>query len=139
MADERVKISGPPVVLQPNAIQYLGIAFHELATNSAKYGALSTRRGTIDVNWDTYREADGSEAFRLVWREMDGPSVSEITDGGFGVVVLERVTPQSLSGSGRIDASKHGLTWTLQAPLRYVEVLRQDARADDERPLSVGA
>ena len=122
VADERVEISGPPVVLQPNAIQYLGIAFHELATNSVKYGALSSRSGSIRVAWETYREPDGSEAFRLLWQEIDGPRVTDISEGGFGMVVLERVTPQSLSGTGHLDSSPHGITWTLQAPLRYVEV-----------------
>ena len=120
--EDRISISGPPLVLQPNAVQYLGIAFHELATNSAKYGVLSGHSGKIAVEWNIFPAEDAAATFRLIWREEEGPEVVGIRAGGFGTVVLERVTPQSLNGTGRVEYGANGITWTLKAPLNCVEV-----------------
>jgi two-component sensor histidine kinase len=120
--EDRVSISGPPLVLQPNAVQYLGIAFHELATNSAKYGVLSGHSGKIAVEWSIFSAKDGTAFLRLVWCEEEGPEVVGVRAGGFGTVVLERVAPQSLNGTGRVEYGANGVIWTLEAPLHYVEV-----------------
>ncbi|MGX9178801.1 PAS domain S-box protein [Mesorhizobium sp. BHbdii] len=118
--EERISMSGPSIVLSPNAVQYLGIAFHELATNSAKYGVLSGDEGQISVMWNT-RCSGASRLFHLTWAETDGPQVQTIGQGGFGTVVLKRIAPQAVGGKGNLEYGPHGITWSLEAPLAGVE------------------
>jgi two-component sensor histidine kinase len=80
-----------------NAVQYLGIAFHELATNSAKYGVLGGNAGKISVVWDV-TGSDTARLFSLGWTETDGSRVQTIGKGGFGTVVLKRVAPEAVGG-----------------------------------------
>ncbi|TIX79419.1 MAG: PAS domain S-box protein, partial [Mesorhizobium sp.] len=128
-AQSRVSMAGPMVILQPNAVQYLGIAFHELATNSAKHGALSCSGGRVEIDWNVIPAGDGADTFRLVWHELDGPVLDAVRGRGFGVVVLERVAPQALSGSGRLEFHEQGVTWTLEAPLPFVQTSVADNAA----------
>ncbi|MGX9147985.1 PAS domain S-box protein [Mesorhizobium sp. 128a] len=116
----RISMSGPSVILNPNAVQYLGIAFHELATNSAKYGVLSGDDGAISVRWDLLGSGT-QRMFQLTWKETDGPRVQAIGQGGFGTVVLKRVAPEAVGGKGNLDYGEHGIVWTLEAPLSAVE------------------
>jgi PAS domain S-box-containing protein len=120
-AQSRVSMAGPVVMLQPNAVQYLGIAFHELTTNSARHGALSRHGGRVEIEWTVTKAANGADSFHLGWRELDGPRVDEHTRRGFGTVVLKRVTPEALSGTGRLEFNEQGVTWMLDAPLRFVQ------------------
>lgn len=115
-----IDLSGPALVLSTNAVQYLGIAFHELATNSAKYGVLSGDDGQISVTW-TITRSGASRLFQLTWTETDGPHVQTIGQGGFGTVVLERVAPAAVGGRGNLEYGPHGITWNLEAPLASVE------------------
>lgn len=64
---------------------------------------------------------DGTDSFRLIWRELGGPIVDAITRRGFGSVVLTRVAPQALGGTGKLEFDKQGVVWTLETPLRSVE------------------
>ncbi|MEO9338563.1 PAS domain S-box protein [Mesorhizobium sp. SB112] len=118
--EDRIAVSGPPFTLTPNAVQYLGIAFHELATNSAKYGVLSANKGEISVAWEV-DETPSGKRIRLTWNETDGPMVQSIANSGFGTVVLKRVTPQAVSGTGDLQYGPNGVVWTLEAPMAYVE------------------
>jgi len=111
-----IDMSGPSLVLSPNAVQYLGIAFHELATNSAKYGVLSADEGQISVTW-TITGSGASRLFYLTWSETDGPLVQTPEQGGFGTVVLKRVAPAAVGGQGNLDYGPHEITWKLEAPL----------------------
>ncbi|ESZ78392.1 histidine kinase [Mesorhizobium sp. L103C105A0] len=114
-----IEMSGPSLVLSPNAVQYLGIAFHELATNSAKYGVLSGDKGRISVTWGI-TGSGASRLFHLTWVETDGPQVQTVGQGGFGTVVLKRVAPAAVSGQGILEHGPHGITWSLEAPLASV-------------------
>ena len=67
----RVAIEGPQVLLEPNAAQAIAVTLHELATNAAKYGALSTPEGRIELQWS--HATDGELSIR--WTEMGGPTV----------------------------------------------------------------
>lgn len=116
---EFIDMDGPSVVLSPNAVQHLGIAFHELATNSAKYGVLSGDDGTISVSWKTTGSGE-ARLFHLSWVEKDGPQVQSIVQGGFGSVVLKRVAPTAVGGHANLDYGSHGISWTLEAPLAGV-------------------
>lgn len=120
-SEEAVNMSGPSLMLNPNAVQYLGIAFHELATNSAKYGVLTGKRGTISIAWTVTTGVEGDRRLSLTWRETGGKPVSKDAGRGFGTVVLERVAPQALSGTGAVSYNNNELTWTLEAPMLFVE------------------
>jgi PAS domain S-box-containing protein len=115
--ENSIAISGPSIVLQPNAVQYLGIAFHELATNSAKYGVFSAERGNIAVDWHV---GDSGKTFYLAWTETEGPPVKLHPNKGFGKVVLERVTPLSLGGEGILEQTPTRVAWTVRAPMENI-------------------
>jgi PAS domain S-box-containing protein len=125
--DEQISLAGPLVTLQPNAVQHLGMAFHELGTNSSKYGALASDVGRITINWKILA-ADGRREFQIVWDETsaalqdEGIAASEPRKG-FGSVVLQRVTPQSLSGSAVLERSPGHVRWSLAAPVESTLVL----------------
>lgn len=118
---DRITVSGPAVRMRPEAVQSLGMALHELATNSARYGVLA-HGGTIAIDWQV-DEADHDAAFRLSWIEDAGePPLIEDDNArrGFGSVVLRRVAPQTLGGVARYEYADGRLEWTLSAPLKTV-------------------
>jgi len=125
-AHSRLSASGPEIMLQPNAVQYLGIAFHELATNSAKHGALSDHDGRVEVEWGVGAAPDGEQVFSLTWREHGGPPLDEAARGGFGSVVLKRIAPQALGGTGQLEFAREGMNWALEAPARFVQTSLAD-------------
>jgi two-component sensor histidine kinase len=112
--ETRVRIAGPQVLLEPGVAQAVAVTLHELATNAAKYGALSAAKGQIDLKW--LHEADGR--LILCWTEMGGPAVLVQTPirQGFGSRVIERMIGQ-LKGKTRFDWRPEGLVCeiTLQA------------------------
>lgn len=126
----RVTFAGPALTLSPNAVQHLGIAFHELATNSVKYGALSQMQGMIRVEWSVDTDVEKGETFRLVWREKGGPDIDQIGQRGFGSVVLERAAPMALNGSGTLEYGDNAMSWTLLAPMDQVEAAFARAISD---------
>ena len=117
---QRFDISGPAVVLQPNAVQYLGIALHELATNAGKYGALAGEDGRVSVEWGFDTGPDGNRTLHLAWTEHGGPPVEPPRREGFGKIVLEKVTPAALRGRGKMDYPTAGLVWRLEAPAAQI-------------------
>lgn len=112
---DRLSTDGPEVLLSPNAAQYLGMAFHELATNAAKHGAFSVPDGRVSVTWTLSGEAD-QRLFTLRWEETDGPAVGLEKSVGFGTKVLEQLTPAALNGEAKVEARASGLVWELNAP-----------------------
>lgn len=100
----RVRVDGPPVLLEPNAAQVIAVTLHELATNAAKYGALSAANGQVDVNWSH----DSNGQLHLRWTETGGPKVQEPTRKGFGGRIIERMIAQQ-SGKARFDWRAEGL------------------------------
>lgn len=117
--DERISLSGPLVTLQPSAVQPLGMALHELGTNSAKYGALSSDAGRLTISWQIVDADDGGRRLHLTWVETSTPLNTLAGDEarrGFGAVVLQRVTPQSLNGVSSLERSPGHLRWSLSAP-----------------------
>jgi PAS domain S-box-containing protein len=85
----QVTVEGPPILLKPEAAQGLGLALHELATNAAKYGALSTAAGRVSISWRRLPAAEG-HGIEIVWQETGGPRVATPVQRGFGSVVIER-------------------------------------------------
>ena len=102
--DKRVRIDGPQVLLEPDIAQAVAVTLHELATNAAKYGALSTANGYIDLKWS--HEANGR--LNLRWIETGGPTVEPPARRGFGGRVIEQMIAQ-LKGESRFDWRAEGL------------------------------
>jgi PAS domain S-box-containing protein len=89
---ERTKVDGTSILLDPKQAQNFSLALHELATNAAKYGALSNGSGTIGVSWTT-SILDGAVVLTFKWRETGGPPVAAPTRQGFGTVLLKAAFP----------------------------------------------
>lgn len=118
---DRITLSGQRILLQPNAVQHLGIAFHELVSNSVKFGALSTD-GTVRVIWDVETDKTGQSDFVLRWVEQGTSPIADVGTKGFGRVILEKVAPLSLNGHAVLDFAEAGICWELRAPLSAVRI-----------------
>ena len=107
----RISISGTSVLLPPDRAQTLALALHELATNSAKYGALSAPEGRLEVDW----QSDGG-GVKLHWRESGGPPVRVPTDQGFGTKIINATIKHQMGGDVVLDWRAQGLHCTLSIP-----------------------
>lgn len=116
-SEGRVSIDGPQLWLNAKQGLALSLGLHELATNAAKYGALSNSRGTVSVTWSKDRGADGTPIFRLEWRELGGPPVTPPSRRGFGSRLIERVVAADFHGSVGIEYEPAGVSCVLEAPL----------------------
>lgn len=114
--DERVQMQGPSIMLNPRAAVSLTMALNELATNAAKYGALSSDGGQIILNWQIADRADrGTVEFN--WQEKGGPAVKAPTRRGFGTRLLERCIERDLGGELDLVFEPHGLSCRANIPL----------------------
>jgi PAS domain S-box-containing protein len=113
----RVAIDGPPISVGAAAAEAIGLALHELGTNSAKYGALSVPSGNVSIAWQVSTEPANGTELLLTWKEADGPAVEEPTQRGFGSMVIEQMVARAVSGTSRIEYLPDGLRWSLRCPL----------------------
>lgn len=111
----RVAIAGPDIRLRPKAALAVSLALHELATNAAKYGALSARAGRVGVTWHI---ADAMLV--LEWRESGGPLVVPPAHRGFGSMMIERSLAYEVGGRTRLDFLPEGIAFVVEMPLRQV-------------------
>jgi HAMP domain-containing protein/two-component sensor histidine kinase/PAS domain-containing protein len=109
----RILVEGSPARLTAAAAQAVGMALHELATNAAKYGSLSTSQGLARISWDISK--GGQPLFKMQWSEECGPKVSVPTRKGFGSLVMGPIVESALGGKVEIDFLESGLTWKLSA------------------------
>jgi two-component sensor histidine kinase len=107
----RLVLDGPKLRLKADGAQAVGLALHELATNAGKYGALSNDKGCVDICWGT----DG-DTLTMNWAEREGPPVITPKRRGFGTIVMEAITAQSIEGDVRLDYAPSGLIWHLTCP-----------------------
>lgn len=112
---ERFVIEGDNLRISPKATLALSIAFHELATNAVKYGALSNEAGSIWVTWTTERRQE-RDRLVLVWRERNGPPVKTPTRRGFGSQVIERGLAHELEGTVHLAYRADGVVCTIDIP-----------------------
>lgn len=129
----RIRLDGPRIDLSAAATQTLGMALHELATNAAKYGALSDDNGEIEVAWLLIEENGGPE-FSMSWIEREGPRVSAPSRGGFGGRVAKTMVEQALSGTVALEYAEAGVLWTLRCPLSAV-VAATEKHNDLSKPM----
>jgi PAS domain S-box-containing protein len=113
---ERFTIEGPEVHLAPETATAMALGLHELATNAAKYGALSTAEGRVSLTWALDGEGAGRR-LRLNWRESGGPRVAIPQSRGFGSRLIERGLAQALRAEVCLAYEPTGVVFTLAAPL----------------------
>lgn len=123
-ADEaaRVTIEGPPIRLRPNAAVTLNMAFHEMATNALKYGALSCEAGRLSVCWAVDAGPDPA-GLTITWIESGGPPVDPPLRRGFGARLLEQGLTRELDGVVRLDYLPEGVRCAISLPLSRKVVL----------------
>jgi two-component sensor histidine kinase len=116
---ERVRMFGPKVPLSPRLAVVLSMIVHEIATNAAKYGALSNEIGTVTLNWEVFTEPPGSN-LRLIWTEAGGPPVVAPARRGFGSRLIERSARDQLGGEATVDFLPGGVVYTVTCSLEDV-------------------
>lgn len=111
----QVQLHGPEVQLSSEVSQGIGLALHELVSNSLKYGALSVPAGRLYVKW-RFESAGESKQVLLHWKERGGPTVALPIRKGFGHTVIESMVAASTGGKVQLDFAPEGLSWTLSFP-----------------------
>jgi PAS domain S-box-containing protein len=109
----RTEFNGPAVMLKPDHAQTMAVALHELATNAAKYGALSVATGSVRVEWS---RAGTAGALVLRWTEAGGPPVKPPTRKGFGTNVMEALIRRHVKGDVRLAWHADGLVCEITLP-----------------------
>ena len=109
----RCTASGPGTMLSGRRAHALALAIHELATNAAKYGALSVDEGRVELAWSV-----SGETLDLMWRESGGPPVVAPTRRGLGSALITQNLESSFSGTVQVDYRTQGLECRLRAPVR---------------------
>jgi PAS domain S-box-containing protein len=112
----RIRLEGPHVEVTSRLAVSLGMAMHELTTNSAKYGALSVYGGKVDVRWTVTIEAT-RRTLEFAWTESGGPQVAPPTRQGFGTRLLDFVLPGQIQAKSRIDYRPEGIHVACSLPL----------------------
>ena len=112
----RFRIDGPYVQLDPGPALSLAMALHELCTNAAKYGALSTKDGRVDIVWQL-TGAGRDRRLSMRWSESDGPIVAPPTRKGFGSRLIERALAMELGGEVAVAYGASGVVCTIDAPM----------------------
>ncbi|MGF9758152.1 PAS domain S-box protein [Microvirga sp. 0TCS3.31] len=110
------EIEGPRLRLIPRTALAIAMAIHELATNAAKYGALSVSSGCVFITWTVASE--GVPHLELRWQERNGPPVSPPTRRGFGTRLIERSLATDVGGDVRLTYEPGGVVCVMNVPLR---------------------
>lgn len=112
---QRVLLNGPAIALTPATALSLGMIFHELATNAAKYGGLSVVEGRVLVDWTI--TGSPPRTLKLTWREVDGPPIESPSRRGFGSRLIERSVRHDLAGTIELRYPSTGLEAMISIPL----------------------
>jgi two-component sensor histidine kinase len=115
MTGANIAIGGPDVMLASTEIQALARVLHELATNAAKYGALSIPGGQVSLNWELKLNG-AATSLTLVWREFGGPAVTPKVQSGFGTHLIRELIPHELGGSVDLVFASHGTCCRIEFP-----------------------
>lgn len=114
--ERQLEVSGPPCRLNPKLALALSMAFHELAANATKHGALSVDAGKVAIDWNI--EGGGEDKWlHLTWRELHGPSVTAPEKRGFGSRLLEQALARELNAQVLLSFTESGVNFSLTAPL----------------------
>jgi two-component sensor histidine kinase len=121
---DRAVADGPPAMLLPATAQAMALALHELATNAAKYGALSTEAGRLRLHWWI-----GKDALELEWTEIGGPTTAPPTSQGFGLTIVRSSIEAQFRGSVMYDWRPEGLNCRLSIPHAQIVQPEEDKTA----------
>lgn len=113
--DGRIRWQGPELILGSKQALSLSLALHELATNAAKYGALSHPDGRVEISWD-FVASDGQDSLEFEWRETGGPAVAQPTGNGFGCRLIRRVLSADFGATPDLSFAPDGVVFHLTAP-----------------------
>jgi PAS domain S-box-containing protein len=111
--EARARIDGPYVLLAPNTAQAIAVILHELATNAAKYGALSMAKGRVEVKWSLPE----NDQLILTWTEKGGPAVQQPLHEGFGTRMMKQMIKDQQQGDFRLDWGAEGLACEIILPV----------------------
>ncbi len=114
VAGDGLRADGPPVMLKPQAALLLALVMHELATNAAKYGALSVAGGRVAIDWTI--AGDNPPHLELTWREHGGPKAEAPPKRGFGTELIERGIRFELQGEAKLEFTDSGLLCKMIIP-----------------------
>lgn len=109
---DRIRMAGPAVPLSPRLAVVLSMIVHEIATNAAKYGALSNETGRVTLEWEIIADAP-KPRLRLIWTEIGGPPVTAPVRRGFGSRLIERSARDQLDGEATVDFLPRGVVCTV--------------------------
>jgi len=128
---DRISLSGEPVGLSERAFGVFALLLHEMMTNAAKYGSLSSPSGRLDVSWRLAEDG----ACVIEWRESGGPAVAKPTRSGFGTTLIERTLQHDLGGRVAMDFAPGGLTSEFIVPAEHLRALAEPTPAGSETEL----
>ena len=114
---DRVSIRGPRVNLPASKVISFGLIIHELVTNAAKYGALSSPSGQVEMTWTIEPEDNGRPRLRMNWAESGGPPVEQPVHQGFGTRLIRRSVENELDGRLAVEYLPTGLSCEIRIPL----------------------
>jgi PAS domain S-box-containing protein len=117
--ESQVSMDGPSVLLRPEAAQNLGLALHELATNAAKYGALSVPKGRISITWRMV-ETKNVTGIEIMWIEVGGPPVEKPQRRGFGTDVIKRNLSRALDADVDLSFPAAGVRCVILIPASHL-------------------
>jgi two-component sensor histidine kinase/integral membrane sensor domain MASE1 len=115
MARNNTDLHGPDLTLGPDAGQAVSMVLHELATNAAKHGALSTDDGRVSVRWNRARDANA--LLHIEWQESGGPPVHSPRGSGYGTEVIRDLVPYELGGTVDLAFASEGLRCVISIPV----------------------
>jgi len=130
--DANTTIGGPNITLSVAVTQALAMVVHELATNAAKYGALSTPHGRVEVNWNR-GPSENAANLSIAWREIGGPAVPPSPDGRYGVSIIRNLIPQELGGWVDLAFASSGVCCNIEIPLEPAPHQHRGVSAGDAR------
>jgi len=133
------EINGPDVILKAEAAQAMGMVLHELATNAAKYGALSSQNGCVSIRW--HRRLNGhprSQHLVFEWREIGGPPVVAAGKSGYGTSTIRDLIPYEFGGTVDLVLAPEGVRCRLELPSDWLgKGFEVQGGGQDRQPLTV--
>jgi PAS domain S-box-containing protein len=116
--DANLAVSGPDVMLSAAETQALAMVIHELVTNAAKYGALSTPSGSVSLDWDHLPGPDGQPRLLITWRETGGPPIAIPNRSSYGTSLIRDLIPHELGGKVELELALAGAICRIDILLR---------------------
>jgi two-component sensor histidine kinase len=119
-AGKNTEIEGPEVILGPEAGQAMAMVLHELVTNAAKYGALSTKNGRVSIWWDQRPNGHSRSHLVFEWQEIGGPPVEAPGKLSYGASTIRDLIPYEFGGAVNLVLAPDGVRCRLEIPANWL-------------------